>query len=59
MGKKWPIQFCLQHAIDTVSVGIFYMPQIYDTGQTALLFPPKEGTLRIFSPEKSDGFNRV
>jgi hypothetical protein len=35
-------------------LGIFYshMPQIYDIG-------PKEGMLRIFSPEKSDGFGRV
>jgi hypothetical protein len=33
-------------------LGIFYMPQIYDMG-------PKEGMLRIFSPEKSDGFGRV
>jgi hypothetical protein len=37
MGEKWPIQFCLQHANSTVSVGIFYMLQIYDMGQTALL----------------------
>jgi hypothetical protein len=28
-------------------------------GQTALLPHPKEGVLRIFSPEKSDGFGRV
>jgi hypothetical protein len=30
------------------------MPQIYDMGQTALLplSPPKEGMLRIFTPEK-------
>jgi hypothetical protein len=32
-------------------LGIFYMPQIYDMGPTALL-PPKEGVLRIFSPLK-------
>jgi hypothetical protein len=37
MGKKWPIQFCLRHATSTVSVGIFYMPQIYDMGEMALL----------------------
>jgi len=37
MGEKWPIQFCLQHATSTVSVGTFYMPQIYDMGQAALL----------------------
>jgi hypothetical protein len=37
MGEKWPIQFCLQRATSTVSVGIFYMSQIYDMEQTALL----------------------
>jgi hypothetical protein len=35
------------------------MPQICDMGQTAFTSPLKEGTLRIFSPEKSDGFGRV
>jgi hypothetical protein len=32
------------------------MPQICDMGFTS---PPKEGALRIFSPEKSNGFGRV
>jgi hypothetical protein len=59
MGEKWPSQFCLQHATSTVSAGIFYMPQIYDMGQDGFTSPPKEGMLRIFSPEKSDGFSRV
>jgi hypothetical protein len=36
-------------------LGIFYVPQIYD-GFTSTL---KEGMLKIFSPEKSDGFGRV
>jgi hypothetical protein len=31
------------------TLGIFYMPQIYDMGQTA----PKEVVLRIFSPWKN------
>jgi hypothetical protein len=35
-----------------VIAGFFYMPQICDMGQT---FPPKEGVLRIFSPD----FGRV
>ena len=35
-----------------VTFGLFYLPSIYDIG-------PKEGALRIFSPEKSDGFGRV
>jgi hypothetical protein len=40
-------------------LGIFYMPQICDMGPTALLPLLKEGTLRNFSPEKSEGFGRV
>ena len=48
MGEKWPIQFCLQHATSTVSVGIFYMPQIYDMGQTALL--PLRRKIRRLQP---------
>jgi hypothetical protein len=39
-----------------VTFVFFYM---HDVGQTALLPPPKKGVLRIFSPEKSDGFGRV
>jgi len=35
-----------------VILGIFYMPQICDMGQTALLPFPKEGVLRNFSPLK-------
>jgi hypothetical protein len=35
MGEKWLIQFCLQHATSTVSVGIFYMP----TWDRRLYFP--------------------
>jgi hypothetical protein len=33
------------------TLGIFYMPQIYDMGQTALY--PKEDVLRIFSSWKT------
>jgi hypothetical protein len=35
------------------------MPQSCDMGQKGFISPPKEGMLRIFSPEKSDGFGRV
>jgi hypothetical protein len=38
-------------------LGIFYMPHFCDMWQTTLL--PKEGMLRNFSPEKSDGFGRI
>jgi hypothetical protein len=55
MGEK----FSHTIATSTVIVEFFYMPQNCDMVQTALLPHPKEGTLRIFSPEKSDGFGRV
>jgi hypothetical protein len=32
MGEKWLFQFCRQHVTSMVSVGIFYMLQIYDMG---------------------------
>jgi hypothetical protein len=39
-----------------VTFGFFYMPR---HGTDGLTSPPKEGVLRIFSSEKSDGFGRV
>jgi hypothetical protein len=38
---------------------IFYMPQICDMGQTALLPLRRKACLGFFRPEKSDGFGRV
>jgi hypothetical protein len=35
--------------------GFFYIRH----GTDGFTSPPKEGVLRIFSPEKSDGFGRV
>ena len=32
---------------------------ILRNGTDGFISPPKEGMLRIFSPEKSDGFSRV
>jgi hypothetical protein len=39
-------------------LGIFYMPQICDIGQTALLPFRRKAYWGFFSPEKSDGFGR-
>ena len=52
MGEKWPIQFCLQHATSTVSVGIFYVPTNLRHGTDGFTSPPKEGMLRIFFARK-------
>jgi hypothetical protein len=35
------------------------MPQSCDMETDGFTSPPKEGALRIFSPEKSNGFGRV
>jgi hypothetical protein len=59
MDEKWPIQFCLQHTTSTVSLRIFYMPQIYDMGQTALLYSKgrhAEDFFRPKNPKTSAGF---
>jgi hypothetical protein len=41
------------------TLGIFYMPQIYDMGQMALLPLRRKSCWGFFRPEKSDGFVRV
>jgi hypothetical protein len=45
MGEKRPVKFSLTNATSTSLSGI-----------GGFTFPPKEGMLRNFSPEKSDGF---
>jgi hypothetical protein len=54
MGKKLPII-----TTSTEIVGNFNMSQSYDMGQMALLPLRRKTMLRIFPPEKSDGFGRV
>ena len=51
MGEKWPIQFCLRRVTSTVSVGIFYVPQMYDMGQTALLPLRRKACWGFFCPK--------
>jgi hypothetical protein len=46
MGEKWPRNF--EESGD-----------LHVTFGFGFTSPPKEGVLRIFSPEKSDGFGRV
>jgi hypothetical protein len=41
-----------------VTFGFFYMRQARQ-GTDGFTSPPREGVLRIFSPEKSDSFGRV
>jgi hypothetical protein len=42
-----------------VSFGFFLHAVNLRHGTDGYTSPPKEGALRIFSPEKSDGFGRV
>jgi hypothetical protein len=53
MGEKWPVKFSLKMRLHVI-VGLFNMPQS-DMGQDSFTSPLKEGMLRIFSLEKSDG----
>jgi hypothetical protein len=41
MGEKWPIQFCRQRATSTLSVEIFYMPQISEGRHAENFFAQK------------------
>jgi hypothetical protein len=49
MGEKWPINFA-ESADFHVNFGFFYMPKARH-GTDGFNYPPKEGVLRIFSPE--------
>jgi hypothetical protein len=54
MGEKW----LLPLATSTSLLGSFTCRKAR-RGTDGFTSPPKEGVLRIFSPEKSDGFGRV
>jgi hypothetical protein len=56
MGEKWPRNVA-ESGDFHVAFGFFYMPS--STTWDRRLYFPSEGRLRIFSPEKSDGFGRV
>jgi hypothetical protein len=57
MGEKWP-RILLKVATSTSLLGSFTCRKARH-GTDGLICPPKEGVLRIFSPENSDGFGRV
>jgi hypothetical protein len=42
-----------------VTFGVLFHAAKHDMGPEGFTSPPKEGSLRIFSPEKSDGFGRI
>jgi hypothetical protein len=49
LGEKWPVNL----------VCYFDFHVNLQRGTDGFTFPPKEGMLWIFLPEKSDGFDRV
>jgi hypothetical protein len=57
MGEKWP-RFLSKVATSTSLLGSFTCRKAWH-GTDGFTAPPKEGVLRIFSPEKSEGFGRV
>jgi hypothetical protein len=59
MGEKLPIKFCFTITTSTEIVRDFLHAAKLRHVANGFTSPPKEGMLRIFSPEKSDGFGRV
>jgi hypothetical protein len=57
MGEKWPRNFAESDDFH-VTLGSFTCRKALH-GTDGFTSPPKEGVLRIFSPEKSYGFGRV
>jgi hypothetical protein len=57
MGEKWP-RILLKVANSASLLGSFTRCKARH-GTDGFTSPPKEGVLRIFSPEKSNGFGRV
>jgi hypothetical protein len=57
MGEKWPRNFA-ESATSTSLLGSFTCRKA-QRGTDGFTSSPKEGVLRIFSPEKSEGFGRV
>jgi hypothetical protein len=59
MGEKWLIKFSLTITTSTEIVRDFLHAAKLQNGTGGFTSPPKEGMLRIFSPEKSYSFERV
>jgi hypothetical protein len=57
MGEKWPR--VLPKVATSTSIWVLLHAENLRHGTDGFTSPPKEGVLRIFSPEKSDDFGRV
>jgi hypothetical protein len=58
MGEKCPIKFSLQVCFHGNCRVLLHAAKLRH-GTDGFTSPPKEGMLRIFSSEKSEGFGRV
>jgi hypothetical protein len=58
MGGKWPVKFSLTMRLPRHCRVLLHATKLL-RGTGGFISPPKEGMLRIFSPEKSDGFGWV
>jgi hypothetical protein len=58
MGEKWPIKFIVTMRLPRHCRVLLHAAKLRH-GTDGFTSPPKEGMLRIFLPEKSDGFGRV
>jgi hypothetical protein len=58
MGKKWLMKLSLQLRLHGNCRGLLHAPKLRH-GTDSFTSLPKEGRLRIFSPEKPDSFSRV
>src|SRR5215469_16022806 len=58
LGEKYGREFCLNFRFPRNIQGSFTCRKVRH-GTDGFTSPPKEDVLRIFSPEKSDGFGRV
>jgi hypothetical protein len=59
MGEKWPNKLSLTITTLTEIVRDFLHAAKLRHGTDGFTSPPKKDMLRIFSPEKSDGFGQV
>jgi hypothetical protein len=58
MDEKWPVIFSLTMRLPRHCRVLLHAAKLQH-GADGFTSPPKEGMLRIFSSEKSDGFGRV
>jgi hypothetical protein len=59
MGEKWPVKFSQTIRLPRSFWVLLHAAKLRHGQTDGFTSSPKEGMLRIFSPEKSDGFGRI